>query len=192
MGKFVAAGVGIALLVILLVGAATMSVVAAVFGGGVPAPGDIPVGCSPVGMPGSASAGYRPDQLDNAATIVAVGKRMRVPEQGGIATAIQESGLRNLNYGDRDSLGLFQQRPSQGWGTPAQIMTPTYAATQFYRHLLAVPHWQQLSVIEAAQAVQHSAFPDAYASHEQAAREIVATVSGATCAPSPVSVSVNP
>jgi hypothetical protein len=96
---------------------------------------------------------------------------MNVPEQGwvvAIAAALQESGLHNLDYGDWDSLGLFQQRPSQGWGTPAQIMNPTYAATQFYRNLLAVPDWQQMTVNDAAQAVQRSGFPNAYAQHEQA------------------------
>jgi hypothetical protein len=145
-----------------------------------------PVGCTAVGATNSVLVGYQPDQITNAATIVAVGKQLNVPERGwvvAIAAAMQESGLRNLDYGDRDSLGLFQQRPSQGWGTPAQIMTPTYAATQFYQHLLAVPGWQQMSVNDAAQAVQRSGFPDAYTQHEQAAREIVATVSGATCAP---------
>lgn len=124
-------------------------------------------------------AGYGPDQLANATTIVAVGKQLNIPERGwvvAITAAIQESGLRNLSYGDRDSLGLFQQRPSQGWGSPAQIMNPPYAATQFYQHLLAVPGWQQMSVASAAQAVQRSAFPNAYATHEQVARLIVAIV----------------
>ncbi len=140
--------------------------------------------CTLVGSTATDLAGYRPDQMTNAATIVAVGKQLTVPAQGwvvAIAAALQESGLHNLDHGDQDSLGLFQQRPSQGWSTPAQIMNPIYAATQFYRHLLAVPGCQQLSVNDAAQAVEHSAFPDAYAQHEQAAREIVAAVSGATC-----------
>jgi len=140
-------------------------------------------GCTVDGAAGVGLAGYA-DQLTNAATIVAVGKQMAMPEQGwvvAIAAAMQESALRNVNHGDRDSLGLFQQRPSQGWGTPAQIMNPTYAATQFYRHLLAVPGWQQMSVNDAAQAVQRSGFPHAYGPHEQIAREIVAAVSGATC-----------
>ena len=79
-----------------------------------------------------------------------------------LATALQESKLRNLNYGDSDSLGLFQQRPSQGWGTPTQIMTPTYAAGKFYDALLKVPNWQAIPLTQAADAVQHSAFPDAY------------------------------
>jgi cell wall-associated NlpC family hydrolase len=83
-----------------------------------------------------------------------------------LATALQESGLRNLTYGDRDSLGLFQQRPSQGWGTAAQILDPVYASTRFYEALQAVSGWQSLTVAQAAQAVQRSAVPDAYATWE--------------------------
>ncbi|MFI9389224.1 C40 family peptidase [Kutzneria sp. NPDC052558] len=141
-------------------------------------------GCASIVGTAGGLSGYRPDQMANAATIVAVGKQLAIPPQGwvvAIAAALQESGLVNLDHGDRDSLGLFQQRPSQGWGTPAQIMLPTYAATQFYRHLLAVPRWQQMSVNDAAQAVEQSGFPGAYAQHEQAAREIVAAVAGAVC-----------
>ncbi|WP_420843997.1 M23 family metallopeptidase [Lentzea albidocapillata] len=140
--------------------------------------------CSAVGSTTTGVAGYDSDQMANAATIVAVGKQMIVPTRGwviAIATAMQESGLRNLGYGDRDSLGLFQQRPSQGWGTPAQIMNPTYSATQFYKHLLAVPGWQAMSLTNAAQTVQRSGFPNAYARHEHAARIIVAAVHNATC-----------
>lgn len=105
------------------------------------------------------------DQLHNAATITAVGTSMGVPPPGetiALATALQESDLRNLPYGDRDSLGLFQQRPSQGWGTPAQILDPAYAARQFYTHLLAVPDWRAMTTTDAAQAVQRSAYPGAY------------------------------
>jgi cell wall-associated NlpC family hydrolase len=140
--------------------------------------------CAPVGSPAASVAGYRPDQMTNAATIIALGKQLNVPEQGwvvAIVAAMAESGLRNLDHGDRDSLGLFQQRPSQGWGTPAQIMNPTLSATQFYRHLLAVRGWQQMSVNDAAQAVERSGFPSAYAQHEQAAREVVGTLRGSTC-----------
>ncbi|MBR7833500.1 hypothetical protein KDL01_09500 [Actinospica durhamensis] len=79
-----------------------------------------------------------------------------------LATAMQESGLENLDRGDRDSLGLFQQRPSQGWGSPAQIMNPAYAAQQFYRHLQRVPGWWSIPLWQAAQAVQHSGAPTAY------------------------------
>ncbi len=87
--------------------------------------------------------------------------------------------MNNLPYGDRDSLGLFQQRPSQGWGTPDQILTPTYAATRFYQALVAIPNWQQIPLTEAANAVQRSAHPSAYADQEAKARQIYNTVTGA-------------
>ncbi|WP_414944854.1 C40 family peptidase [Amycolatopsis sp. cmx-11-32] len=141
--------------------------------------------CAPEGASATSAAGYGPEQMGHAATIVAVGKQMQVPEYGwviAVAAAMQESKLRNLDYGDRDSLGLFQQRPSQGWGTPDQIRTPTYAATQFYQHLLRVPKWQQMSVAEAAQTVQRSGFPDRYADHELGARQIVGALAGVSCA----------
>ena len=81
-----------------------------------------------------------------------------------LAAALQESNLLNLPYGDRDSLGLFQQRPSQGWGTAAQILDPAYAASAFYARLVDVPGWESLPVTQAAQLVQSSADPGAYAS----------------------------
>lgn len=112
------------------------------------------------------------EQVPNAATIVAVGLSLDVPKKGQIvalATAMQESRLRNLNYGDRDSLGLFQQRPSQGWGSAQQIRDPLYASEQFYKHLLKVNGWQQMTVTQAAQAVQKSGLPDAYAQWENLA-----------------------
>src|SRR5688500_9978706 len=87
-------------------------------------PGSATLSCRATGGSTTALEGYSPDQLANAATIIAVGKQLDIPAQGqviAIATAMQESGLRNLDYGDRDSVGLFQQRPSQGWGTPAQL-----------------------------------------------------------------------
>lgn len=128
---------------------------------------------------GSGAAGMSPfdgEQVGNAVTIVKVGADLGVPRRGwviAVATAIQESDLRNIDYGDRDSLGLFQQRPSQGWGTPAQVIDPVYAATAFYRALLRVPDWQTLPLTQAAQAVQRSAYPDAYAPHEAAATALV-------------------
>lgn len=76
-----------------------------------------------------------------------------------LATALQESALRNIDYGDRDSLGLFQQRPSQGWGTPAQIMDPVYSAGVFYDRLAEVPGYSRLPLTVAAQRVQRSGFP---------------------------------
>ncbi|MFF3631613.1 C40 family peptidase [Streptomyces sp. NPDC002164] len=109
------------------------------------------------------------EQIPNAKTIQATGVAMKVPARGqvvALATALQESGLRNLDYGDRDSLGLFQQRPSQGWGTAQQVRDPVHAATRFYEALLKVPGWQSMTVTQAAQAVQKSGFPDAYAKWE--------------------------
>ncbi|MEV4199372.1 C40 family peptidase [Micromonospora globbae] len=120
------------------------------------------------------------EQVGNAATIVAVGQQLHVPPRGwviAVATAMQESSLHNLGdlgpNNDHDSLGLFQQRPSQGWGTPTQILDPVYAATQFYNHLLAVPNWQDLPLTVAAQTVQRSATPTAYAKWEHDAFALV-------------------
>ncbi len=105
-------------------------------------------------------------QIPNAKTIQATGVAMKVPARGQIvalATALQESGLRNLDYGDRDSLGLFQQRPSQGWGTATQVRDPVRASTKFYEALLSVSGWQSMTITQAAQTVQQSGYPDAYA-----------------------------
>lgn len=130
-------------------------------------------------------------QLGNAQIIAQVGMSMGVPAPGetiAIATALQESGLQNLNYGDRDSLGLFQQRPSQGWGSPAQILSPTYAAKQFYTKLLQVPGWRSMSTTAAAQAVQRSGFPDAYAKWQTEAQALAATFTGGLmCTPEDLS-----
>ncbi len=115
---------------------------------------------------------YNGDQLANAQTITSVAVSRALPRRAavlGIATAMVESGLRNLNYGDRDSLGLFQQRPSQGWGSPEQVLNPTYAAGLFYDHLVRVPGWATMPPGRAEQAVQRSGFPDRYAPREAAA-----------------------
>lgn len=104
-------------------------------------------------------------QMANAATISAVAIRRKLPRQAiviALATAWQESKLENRTSGDRDSVGLFQQRPSQGWGTPEQIYDPRYAAGAFYTALMRVPGWQNKRVTDAAQAVQRSAYPEAY------------------------------
>ncbi|MEU3273186.1 hypothetical protein ABZ639_20305 [Saccharomonospora sp. NPDC006951] len=125
--------------------------------------------------------GYGPHETQNAATIVAVGKQLNVSEHGqvvAVATAMQESGLRNLDWGDRDSLGLFQQRPSMGWGTPEQVTDPAYSATKFYEGLMQVPGWENMALTDAAQVVQKSGFPYAYAKHEPTARVIVDAVKG--------------
>ena len=93
-----------------------------------------------------------------------------------LATAQQESGLRNLDYGDRDSLGLFQQRPSMGWGTEAEVQDPTYAAGQFYDRLVGVPNWNTRPLAEASDAVQRSAYPNATAKHEAMAIDLTAAL----------------
>ncbi|MEH1013750.1 peptidoglycan DD-metalloendopeptidase family protein [Micromonospora sp. CPCC 206060] len=124
--------------------------------------------------------GYGDSQIRNAAIIIKVGTDMKVPPRGwviAVATAMQESRLSNLGHlgsrNDHDSLGLFQQRSSQGWGTPAQLQDPAYAARKFYEKLVTVKNWQQMSLTRAAQRVQRSAFPDAYAKHEPLATKIV-------------------
>ncbi|MGW3389884.1 C40 family peptidase [Streptomyces cinereoruber] len=109
------------------------------------------------------------EQIPFAKTILATGVAMNIPARGqvvALATALQESGLRNLTWGDRDSLGLFQQRPSMGWGTANEILDPVHASTKFYEGLRQVSGWQSLSVTQAAQAVQKSGFPEAYAKWE--------------------------
>jgi hypothetical protein len=124
-----------------------------------------------------------PEQAGNAATVAAVGQRLGLPDHAvtiALATAMQESQLVDLTGGDRDSAGLFQQRPSQGWGTYAQVTDPVYASTAFYQHLEKVPGWQTLSVTVAAQQVQRSASPDAYAQWESEARAVAVALTGQT------------
>jgi murein DD-endopeptidase MepM/ murein hydrolase activator NlpD len=123
---------------------------------------------------------YGPTQIRNAAIIINTGTNLKMPPRAwviAVATAMQESRLTNLgNLGTRnnhDSLGLFQQRPSAGWGTPAQIMDPVYASTKFYEKLKTIAGWETMSLTEAAQRVQISAYPDAYAKHEPLATQIV-------------------
>ncbi|GGJ10037.1 hypothetical protein GCM10010121_020500 [Streptomyces brasiliensis] len=128
---------------------------------------------------------FTPEQAVNAATIAAVGTGRGMPQRAvaiALATALQESGLRNIEHGDRDSLGLFQQRPSQGWGTEKQIMDPSYAAGMFYEHLAKVPDYQDLPLTVAAQRVQRSGYPEAYAKHEPDAALLAAALTGRTAA----------
>ncbi|MFB7247025.1 heavy metal transporter [Streptomyces populi] len=132
-----------------------------------------------------ASYEFTPEQAENAATISAIGTSRGMPERAvaiALATALQESGLRNIRHGDRDSLGLFQQRPSQGWGTEKQIMDPTYSAGIFYEHLAKVPGYSRLPLTVAAQRVQHSGFPQAYAKHEPDATLLAAALTGRAAA----------
>jgi hypothetical protein len=132
--------------------------------------------------------------MDNAKVIVDVGVDLKIPRQGlvvAVATAMQESTLLNYASGvlpesqnyphqaigwDHDSVGLFQQRPSSGWGNVRDLMRPAYSSRAFYEALVKVPGWQQMSLTLAAQAVQISAYPYAYAQHEQRAESIVAAL----------------
>jgi hypothetical protein len=139
--------------------------------------------CQVVGE--STGAIYRmvPDQLANASTIADLAMRRGLPQQAvvvALATAMQESKLTNLDYGDRDSIGLFQQRPSQGWGSKEQLIDPIYAAGKFYDALVKVASWQSLPIAAAAQAVQRSGFPDAYASWQPRATALAAALTGST------------
>lgn len=143
-------------------------------------------GCKVVSGKGDgASYEFTPEQAVNAATITAVGTARGLPERAvtiALATALQESALRNIKHGDRDSLGLFQQRPSQGWGTPKEIMDPTYSAGEFYDHLVKVPGYTRLPLTVAAQRVQRSGFPQAYAKHEPDAALLAAALTGQSAA----------
>ncbi|MGA5894349.1 heavy metal transporter [Streptomyces venetus] len=143
-------------------------------------------GCKVVSGKGDgASYEFSPEQAVNAATITAVGTGRGLPERAvtiALATALQESALRNIKHGDRDSLGLFQQRPSQGWGTPEEVLDPAYSAGEFYDHLVKVPGYTRLPLTVAAQRVQRSGFPQAYAKHEPDAALLAAALTGQSAA----------
>jgi hypothetical protein len=145
--------------------------------------------CSPCGgvsaIPASGPAlpGLTGEQSRNAYVIMRTGQSMRVPTRGlvvALAAASQESGLRNVRYGMQDSQGLFQMRPSMGWGTVAQVTDPSYAARKFFTVLNGVRGWQLMSVSEAAQAVERSGFPGAYAKWEPRAWSVVRAAAGAS------------
>lgn len=124
---------------------------------------------------------FTPEQMDNAAKISAVGTKLGLAPHAAtiaLATALQESKLQNLEGGDRDSVGLFQQRPSQGWGTVAQLRDPVYASTAFYEKLEKLPGWETMPITEAAQAIQRSGAPDAYAQWEPQSRAMAAAFNG--------------
>ena len=121
------------------------------------------------------------EQAENAALIVGISVQRGLPARAAsiaLATAYQESKILNLDGGDRDSLGIFQQRPSQGWGTPAQVQDPVYATNAFYDALVRVDDYEQLEITVAAQEVQRSGFPDAYADHEADARVLASALTG--------------
>jgi hypothetical protein len=121
------------------------------------------------------------EQAESAAIIAGTAVRRGLPARAAtiaLATAYQESDLRNLAHGDRDSLGLFQQRPSQGWGTAKQVRDPYYATGKFYDALVKIKNYQKLEITVAADKVQRSAFPTAYADHEADARVLASALTG--------------
>ena len=140
----------------------------------------------PVAVSG-AQKQFTPDreQLANAKAIVDAGQDMGLEPRAwtiAVATSLQESNLHNIGHlgarNDHDSLGLFQQRPTSGWGTPEQIQDPHYAATQFYEGLVEVDGWQDMPLTRAAQKVQVSAYPEHYAKHETQAGNIIDALYG--------------
>ncbi len=164
-------------LLLLVAVAVVVSVGVAIWRGSGPLPD--PEGCS------AELAGRRVDlsteQAENATLISAIGVSRGLPARAvsiALATAYQESKIRNLTHGDRDSLGLFQQRPSQGWGTTAQVRDPYYAINAFYDALEKVPDYQTMRITEAAQRVQRSGFPEAYADHAPDARTLASVLTG--------------
>jgi len=121
------------------------------------------------------------EQAHFASIIAGVAVRRGLPPRAAsiaLATAYQETGIRNLDYGDRDSVGLFQQRPSQGWGTKKQLMDPDYAAGKFYDALVKINNWQTDDINDVAQKVQRSGHPEAYNDHETDARVLASALTG--------------
>lgn len=130
---------------------------------------------------GGVTVSLSTEQAENAAIIAAVGVRRGLPARAvsiALATAYQESKIRNLDHGDRDSLGLFQQRPSMGWGSAKQITDPYYAANKFYDELEKVDGYQTMRITEAAQKVQRSGFPEAYEDHAEDGRALASALTG--------------
>lgn len=123
------------------------------------------------------------EQAENAALIAAISVQRGLPARAAsiaLATAYQESKIYNIEHGDRDSIGLFQQRPSQGWGTVEEILDPVYSINKFYDALIEVDGYQTMEITVAAQEVQRSAYPDAYADHEADARALASALTGET------------
>lgn len=121
------------------------------------------------------------DQTPHAAHAAGAASQRQLPARAitiALATMMQESGMRNLDYGDRDSLGLYQQRPSQGWGSETEVQDPVYATAKFYDALVRVTDYQDMEITVAAQAVQRSGFPDAYAQHENLSRAWASALAG--------------
>jgi cell wall-associated NlpC family hydrolase len=122
-----------------------------------------------------------PEQRAIVEQIIAIGKQRRLPPrawQVAIQAGMTESRLHNLHYGDRDSLGIFQMRPSQGWGSAAQVTDPGYEINKFYDVLLSVPGWETQRPGDSAQAIERSAFPARYHQWEPLAVSVIGAVGG--------------
>jgi hypothetical protein len=138
-----------------------------------------PQGCTATA--GGHTVSLSTSQAENAALIASIAARRDLPARAvsiALTTAYQESKLENVEYGDSDSLGLFQQRPSQGWGTPHQILNRAYATNAFFDALVKVPGYQTMDITRAAQEVQRSAYPSAYRDHEQDGRVLASALTG--------------
>lgn len=173
MAVLVGIGVGLAVVAVQASVAATvlLSATTAVVGGGCAADGGPGGGTQQLGQ-----LVFSAEQTTNVQTITSVVQSRSLPERGAViavTAALVESGLRNTTSGDRDSLGLFQERPSQGWGSPEDILNPVYATQRFLDHLVTVPHWSTLPPGVAEQDVERSEFPDRYAPDEPVATELV-------------------
>ena len=121
------------------------------------------------------------DQAHFTSIVVGLSVRRGLPARAAsvaMATVYQETGIRNLDYGDRDSVGLFQQRPSQGWGTPEQLIDPYYATGKFYDALVKIKDWESGDINDIAQKVQRSGYPEAYRDHEEDAQVLASALTG--------------
>ena len=132
---------------------------------------------------GDASVALDLEQAHYTSIIVGMSVRRELPPRAAsiaMATVYQETGIRNLDGGDRDSVGLFQQRPSQGWGTQKQLKDPYYATGKFYDALVKIDGWESDDINDVAQKVQRSGYPEAYRDHETDGRILASTLTGQT------------
>ena len=121
------------------------------------------------------------EQAHYASIVVGMSVKRGLPPRAAsiaMATVYQETGIRNLNYGDLDSVGLFQQRPSQGWGSRKQLLDPYYATDKFYDALVKIDDWETADITTVAQRIQNSSYPDAYRDHEADARALASALTG--------------
>ena len=138
-----------------------------------------PITSGPAGSGSADASRLTGEQRGNVGMIISIGKKRKLPPrawQVAIQAGMTESGLRSLNYGDRDSMGIFQMRPSMGWGTPEQVTDPDYAINKFYDVLEEVPNWDQQRPGESAQDVERSAFPERYHKWEPMAAHLIGNV----------------